>query len=454
MSVLSGVKYKVLFTPKVSINSYGTEVDVSDRIRVDGLQKIKRSIDSGDYGFGVYTYDDIDLKGFNRNGIFNGPEDSRSMFPAGRDGCIVKVVFTQYDNQDNDTDTIVFNGLINEEATRLDVVKDIITLRVLSLDSIIRNTKVPAGIITTNVTVKDALLQILSSNRIEQILNVDEANINPALNLEIDVGTVFDDKPAKEAIDDLLLVSNSVMIIDSSLNVIVRPRTEKTDRPILKLYGKSELYGRENVINLSDYNSGFHRVFTSIVVNDVEKSNAGLSSDYGVRQKAFTFDFITDAEKESQIAQTLLDEFKAAKTELVVKVPIRTILTYDLLDRVSIDYPLRVKPVAGKFLPVVGVSSLGETITPLPLQFGSLAIDPRIAFKIIEIAEDPKSFSADIKLRQIGVDVFDGQFNTPGSFILGFAVLGDALLQPTEDECATWNPSVLGAAQMGCTEVA
>jgi len=454
VSGLSGVRYKVFFTPRSSISDYGDEIDVSDRIRLDGLQKIKRSIDSGDYGFGVYTYDDIDLKGFNKNGIFNGPEDSRSMFPAGRDGCIVKVVFTQYDNEDNETDTIVFNGLINEEATRLDVVKEIITLRVLSLDSIIRNTKVPAGIITNNVTVKQALIQILSSNRIEQILNIDEANINPSLDLEIDVGSVFDDQPAKDAIDDLLLVSNSVMIIDSDLNVIVRPRTEKTDRPILKLYGKSDQFGRENIINLAEYNSGFHRVFTSIVVNDVEKSNAGLSSDYGVRQKAFTFDFLTDAEKESQVAQTLLDEFKAAKTELVVKVPIRTILTYDLLDRVSINYPLRVKPVANKFLPVVGVSELGETDTPLPLQFGSLSIDPRIAFKIIEIAEDPKNFSAEVKLRQIGVDVFDGQFNTPGSFILGFAVLGDALLQPTVDECATWNPSVLGAAQMGCTEVA
>lgn len=454
MSLLSGVRYQVLFTPKASTTEYGDEIDVSDLIRLDGLQKIRRGIDSGDYGFGVYTYDDISLKGYNKNGVFNDQYDSRSMFPAGRDLCKVRVVFKQYDNEDNETDSIVFNGLINEEATRLDVVKDLITFKVLSTDSIIRNSKVPAGLITSGDLISTAIYAILNTNRIEQVLNISQANINPSLDIAVDVGTAFDDQPAKDMLDSLLLVSNSVMLIDSSLNVIVRPRTEVADRPILKLYGKSDLYGRENIINITDYNSGFHRVFTSVVINDTEESNAGLSVDYGVRQNAFTIDYLTDVEKESQVASELLDEFKASKIELDVTVPIKTILGYEILDRVSINYPLRVKPQAGKFLPVVGVAVLGDDDTPLPNQYGSLAIDPKLAFKIIQIEEDPRTFTASVKLRQIGVDVFDGQFNTPGSFILGFAVLGDAELQPTVDDCATWNPSVLGAALMGCTEVA
>ena len=147
-------------------------------------------------------------------------------------------------------------------------------------------------------------------------------DINPAYNPTIDVGSVFDNMVAKEALDQLLLVSNSVMIIDSGANVIVRSREESTDRPILNLYGKSDILGRENIITITDYNTGFHRVFNSVMVNDVEESNAGLQLDYGVRQRQISVEFITDPEKEATIAETILEEFKSSKVELKVKVPI------------------------------------------------------------------------------------------------------------------------------------
>jgi len=452
VSALSGVRYQVLFTPKASINSYGTQVDVTDRIRLDGLQKVKRTIDSGDYGFGVYTYDDINLKGFNKDGIFNTQEDTRSMFPAGRDGCKVTIVFKQYDNEDNETDTIVFNGLINEEATRLDVVKDIITFKVLSLTSIIRNTKVPAGLISSGTLASAAMLSILSTNRIEQILGVDALNINPGIDYAIDVGTAFDNKPAKSALDELLLSTNSVMTIDSSLNVIIRSRVENLTRPILYLYGKSDGLGRENIINISNYNSGFHRMFTSVLVNDTEASNSGLSQDYGVRQSIFQLEFITAPETEATIAQTLLDEFKAPKIELEVQVPIRTALGFDLLDRVSINYPLRAKPPAGTFLPVYDVAKYDDDLTPYPLTYGSLYLAPRLSFKIIEIVEDPKSFTATLKIRQVGSDVFDGVFDVPGNSLYDFAVYGDSVYIENTDLSVLWNPSVYGAGLYEYTE--
>lgn len=448
---MEGVKYRVFFTPKVSISAYGDEIDVSDYILQTGLNNIRRSIDSSDYSVGVYSYDDLSLKGYNKNGYFNDQNDSRSIFPSGRDQCKVRVEFVQYDDEDNETDTIVFNGLINEEATRVDVVAETIDFKVLSLDSVIRNTKVAAGLITNGTTIASAIESILSNTRIAAVLSVDTLDINPAYNPTIDVGSVFDNMVAKEALDQLLLVSNSVMIIDSGANVIVRSRDESTDRPILNLYGKSDILGRENIITITDYNTGFHRVFNSVMVNDVEESNAGLQLDYGVRQRQISVEFITDPEKEATIAETILEEFKSSKAELKVKVPIRTILGYDLLDRVSINYPLRAKPPEGTFLPVYDVAKYGDTLTPYPLVYGSVVIQPRLAFKIIQIDEDPRSFTATLKLRQVGSDVFDGVFDVPGNSLYDFAIYGESVYIENTDSSTLWNPSVYGAGQYGET---
>lgn len=449
------IRYKVTFTPRVSAETYGSEIDVSDYIRVDGIKRITRSIDSADYGFGTYYYGDIDLKGYNLNGYFNDENDNRSIFPAGRDLTKVSVTFSELDDNGDETATIRFQGLINEEGTRVDVASNQITFRVLSLDSVIRTTNVPAGKVTTGMTPKQAIVAILDNTRISSVLNVSESNINPDLNtITVDVGSAFDNRPSKQALDDLLVVSNSVMIIDGSQNVIVKSREESSDIDVLMLYGPHDIHFRENIVTIDNYNTGQHRQFNSINVNDTNASNSGLQNEYGVRTKSFDLDFLTDGTKETSVAQRLLDEFKAPKLELRVTVATSLIKDYDLLDRVALDYPLRVKPEPGNLLPIVGITKIGDPNEPLPRTFGSIKIDPRVAFKIIEIEDNPRRFVSRLKLRQVGTELNDGVFNVPGSAIVGYAIVGEAILQPSTDPCSGRNPSVVGAAEIGCTLVA
>lgn len=449
------IRYKVTFTPRTSAETYGSSIDVSDRILVNGIKRIMRSIDSGDYGFGVYTYGDIDLKGYNLNGYFNDENDNRSIFPAGRDLTKVSVTFSQLDNDGEETATIRFQGLINEEGTRVDVARNQITFRVLSLDSVIRTTNVPAGKVTTGMTPKQAIEAILDNTRISSVLTVTSGNINPDLNtITVDSGSAFDNRASKAALDDLLIVSNSVMIIDSSQNVIVQSREESSDIDVLNLYGPHDIHARENIITIDGYNTGQHRQFNSINVNDTNASDSGLQNEFGVRQKTVDIDFISDATKETSVANRLLKEFKAPKIELKVTVATSLIKDYDLLDRVSINYPLRLKPEEGDLLPIVGITKIGSATEPLPRSFGSIKIDPRVAFKIIEIEDNPRRFVSKIKLRQVGTELNDGVFNVPGSAIVGFAIIGEAILQASTDPCSGRNPSVVGAAEIGCTKVA
>lgn len=439
-------KYQVFITPLIGENTYGDEIDVSELVLQDGLGKIKRGIDAQDYDIGVFTYSDLDIKCANVNGYFNDESDIRSIFTFSRDLARVRVVFT------NDLgDSIVFRGLINEEATRVNVSAEDIGFRVLSLDSVIRNTQVSGGVVTSGVLASSAIFSILSDPKISSVLTVDVSNINPDTDVVIDDGSAFDNVSAKDALDLLLVATNSVIVIDSTDSIIVQSRIENTDNDILLLYGPYDLKRRQNVISLQDYNSGRHRMFTSFKVNDTEENNTALVETFGYRQKRVSLDFITDPDKESDIAAALLDQFSAPKIELTVDVPTYVARNVRILDRVSINWPLRLKTLPGKFLPIIGTAVIGDDATPLPFTYGNLSIPQEAGFKVIQIEEDTKEFITTLKLRQIGHTLSDGYFTSPGNAIVGFAIIGAGIIADGSDPDDMWNPSVVGAALIGST---
>ncbi len=459
--VIPVTRYKVTFQPLSRTDVYDAVIDVSDRVEISGIKNIRKSIDSGDYDIGVYTFDDISIKGFNDDGFFNDSEDSRSMFITTRDRTKVIVEFLQLTLDSNGSEvevsTISFRGLINEEATRANIITDNIVFRVLSRDSVIRNTKVSSGAITNGTSIKNAMFQILSNSRITSVLGVSLSNINPDLDITIDDGSDFNDKPTNDAINEMALVSNSVMIIDSSDNVIIKSRDEDETKNVLNLFGKGDIHGRENIITITKYNTGQHRMFTSVIFNGREKSDGPISSEFGLRQKSITLPFITLNATEDLIAARLLKEFKAPKIELNLKIPTRIANGVDLLDRVSVNYPLRLKPPLGStFMPVIGVTKIGSTTELLPDTFGSIEIPDNLAFKVIEITENPTTFETLFKLRQIGTELNDGVFNIPGSAIVGFAIVGEAVLQvdTAESAVATWSPGIVGGGQIGLSKIA
>lgn len=415
--------YQVFITPKTNVYSYGTEIDVSDYIDMKGISTIQASIDATDFDMGAFKFSDLTLKGINRNGYFNDAWDKRSIFfPYTRDLAKVRVVFTN-----SDGDTIVFRGLINEEATKADFKNDTISFRVLSLDSCLRNTKVSGGTISNGMSCSNAIKTILNVPSITAVLNYNASYINPDYNFTIDVGSAFDNLSTKDALNLLLVASNSVMTIDSSLNMIVKTR-DTNSNSILNIYGPYDIYGRQNALDLKDVNSGKQRMFNSFLINSTEENNAGSIVQYGFKQKAITMDFVTSPTTEQAIAANLVDEFKYPKMELQIDVPTYLVRNSILLDPVSVNWPLRVTPVDGKFLPIVGDTKIGDTTAPLPNEYGSLSIDPGISFKIIELKHNPSTFVTTLKLRQSGKDFADGYFRYPASSIIGFAIIGDGII--------------------------
>lgn len=441
------VQYKIYITPKSAGSTYGTEVEVSGYIIDSGVAIMRRSIDAGDYEIGVYTYGDVALKVVNENGYLN-ENDSRSIFIYGRDKAKVRITY-----DDGTTETNVFRGLINDEATRQNLDDDIIEFKVLSLDSVIRSTEVAGGLLTNGTLASTAIKAILNQADITAILNYSASNINVGFDFTVDVASELENRSCRDSLNELLFATNSVFLVDSSNNMIVKAR-DSYGPNFLFLKGPYAQHADQNILDVTLYNSGRHRMFNSVMVNDQQHTQTSYVGDYSFRQKEIEFSFITNNTTEGDIAEQLSDEFKLPKIECNVRVPTYEAVGFGLTDLVSIDWPLRTKPYENTFMPIVGATTVGDAAMPLPWALGSLSIHPNVAFKIIEMDEDPKNFTTLIKLRQTGKDHHDGYFTTIAASIVGFAVVDESVVGAGADPCQTWNPSVVGAAYTGCTEVA
>jgi len=422
MSYNVPLSYQVLITPLVDKDTYGStvdvtkDIDISDQIKDGGIGKIKREVDNGDYDIGVFTYGNITLKASNIDGRFNNENDYRSIFKYSRDKAKVEIKF--YDS--NSSATISFKGIINEEGTKQDFLKDEVKFKVLSLDSVLRKTKIAAGVVSNGTTFSDAIKSIINVPSITSVLNYSASYVNVGLDLAIDDGSYFDNKTVKDGLDALMVASNSVMVVDSSDYMVVRDRTENSGS-VFQFYGHGDLFGRENIIAIKAYNTGFHRMFNSVVVNDYESSNTGLIDVYNLRQKKTNVDFITDSTKSRTIADTILGEFKAPKVELELVTTTEIAKGLSLFDLVSIDYPYEVKPYGDHKLPLYGSAVYGTAVYPYIR--GNIKIRANEAFKVIGVSEDPKKFLTTVKLRQRGTTLSDGTLSAVSTYY-GSAIYG------------------------------
>ena len=401
--------YKVLITPLYYDNVYGDEIDVtsnidiSDLIAQSALSNIKKQFDNGDYDFGIFVFGDISLKCINSNGRFNDPSDYRTIFKYKRDLAKVKVVFVNNDLSEN----IIFEGLVNEDGTRVDIENNSVRLRVLSLDSILDQTAVIGGTVEAGVSFNDAIKQMLNTTQIKSVLNYDPNNINVDLDLVIDDGDFFTNLTVKEALDNILIASSSILYIDKDNNIIVTNRNESINK--YNLYGDGNSLGLENIVSVKNYNSGTQRAFSSIKVNDTVITDQAYVEEYGFRQKSVDFNFINSIEKEEIIAQKLLDEFKVPRAECEITVLSESILGIELLDMVQVDYPLRFAPSGNQQnIVTVDTAVIGES--EIPLAIGSVSINQNIKWKVTAIDFKPRNFTTTLRLRQAGKKYGEGHF--------------------------------------------
>ena len=90
----------------------------------------------------------------------------------------------------------------------------------------------------------------------------------------------------------------------------------------------------------------------------------------------------------------------------------------------------------------MGQTTIEEAILPVLNSTFSLIADEKI-FKVISITHTPQTLTSRIKLREIGTEIFDGNFLNAGAFV-GSAIIRESFVSEGEAEDNFIN-SVVGA---------
>lgn len=387
-------------------------IEVTDDVDFQAMGSIEQKIDSSDYDVGLFSFSDFSFSLRNEHGLYSLDSFQRSIFQAKRNDSLFRLTWQKQNFPSkagmvkcgqfiaNNTEIVVFEGIIKDEAAQMQIDDQKVNLTVLGKESIISKALVPYSSIAAGITVKNFIFACLNQTAIKLFFDVDLDNISPDLNLAIDDISGFENQTVSEALSDVLVASNSIMTIESGV-VYVTSRDPSAE-VLFNFYGQGSNIGIENILDIKDIREGINRTFnfwtwdeTSLVA-----SNATSIENNGVLKKALNFDFITDNTKRQSILNALRDEFSDPKQEFILITPINIgTLALELLNRVDIDYPNVYFTEEGKNFPIYGVSVYGGDRYP----FGqwSMNITSADNFKIIGRRINTKDQAIEFKMRKI-----------------------------------------------------
>lgn len=394
--------YKVYLTPLIDDDVYGDEIEISDYVANASLGAVTKNTDSDDNSIGEYLLGSFNLSCANFCGQFN-EGDPRSFFPFKRDNSKIRVVY--FDSLTSSSAS--FKGLVSDEGTVQDAESDLIKIKVLALENILRKTQVAAGRIGTNYSFSDAIKAILSQRELRSVLTYDATKIGVGLDLTVDDEAPFANISIWEALKQLLIASNSVVFIDDE-TINVRARDYDTGN-ISYFYGPGDTLDRENIIRISNYNNGAHRIFNSVVINeDTTYTDTTSANWFGLSQIEFELLFMTDSNKKTRIARTLVEQFRYPRIEFMMTVPTQLANQVDFFDTIGVSHPIKSKPYGDMHGSLWDTARYDTAEDVYNVDFGGTTIDGRLAFKIIQRIENPKEFTTTLKMRGRGKTFDDG----------------------------------------------
>lgn len=404
-------RFRTFLVPFTDAGEYGDEVEITGDTNFSSISKIKQQIDQDEFKVGVLTYNDLNLKLRNEHGLYSSPDVPESIFKIKRGGSLFRLYWEiqsepPYCGIAKAGETrlseivLVYEGLINDDATKTNLRDQNTTLKVLGLESIISEIEVPILELYIGQTFSEAIFKILNQSQLTDFLIVDELNINVGFETTMDVVSHFSSSTGKEALDELLLISNSIVYIKERV-IYVEGRNPTADLKYT-YYGPASQIGLENIISMSDIRTGLSKTFNFWTWDDevFNVSNSSSIAVYGIKKNSVKAKSITNTTKQQNILASLSNEFGDPKESFRLKVEIN----YDtmklfFLDKINIDYPTVYISVEGDGIPVYNISKYDQSVYPIPESV--LTIDINRRFKILGVNIDIKNQTIEHNLKEV-----------------------------------------------------
>lgn len=401
---------RVYITPFDDFGEFGTEMDVTPYVDLSSIGKIKRGLDNSTYDIGVFRYNNLSLKLHNSGGKFSEVENLRSIFRTRRAGSKVRVTWAPdfppvcgiavCGEAVLSEEIDIYNGVLNDDATQVSIDDQIIPFQVLSSESQLSKIMVPYEDLSGSDTLKDILFKILDQVEVTRYLTVLTGNLSLTVNYIVDDLTWFENRTGKEAIERILLVSNSVLYCDG--NTLKAVGRSPGGSVVKSFFGQASLLGNENIFDIPSYRTGQNRILNVVRWKEGAAAvNVESIGRWGAFPKELDVEFVSDSTKQTSSAESIVNEFKAPKKELEMQTVLGPeVIALKFLDRVDIDYPT-IAASAGKYLPVVGLTKIGDIESPLPHIMWDLQITQDLNFKIMGMEIDLKTEMIAYNLREI-----------------------------------------------------
>lgn len=395
-------------------NYTGSFTEITSDVDLSSIGKIKQSIDNQNFNVGVFKYTNLNLKVNNTSGKYSEPGNLRSIFINKRIDSIVKVTWCEEEeggpicgiaicgNAVLGGEINVFYGLLNDIASSQDIADSILNFSVQGLESLFSRVATNYSSLSGSDTISDIIYDLLNQTSITDLMTVSALNISCSIDQVPDDITGLEETTVKEALDQLLEASNSILYVSlDDQTIYVTPRTPGGSVSF-SFYGQSSDSGSENIVDIKGISTGLNRTFNFWKWRDttLTSKDATSISTYGVRKKELDIDLITNTTKRNNILSDYKDEFYTPKQEL----KLTTILDYNtvelfFLDRVDVDYPAVFSPSEDGLIARYGTAVYGTNY--YPYGSSSFSISTSTNYKVIGRSVDMKKNLVELELRGV-----------------------------------------------------
>lgn len=355
-------KVKVYINPFDDNGLYTSFIDVTRD--VISLGQIKQQLDHSEYDLGIFRNANVSLKMQNNFGRYSSPGESvTTIFKFKRSNSKVRITW----QPGNDPlicgffksgeilsvlseEVTVFEGLLNDDATKSDIEIQDVDFKALGYDSILDTLLVPFSSLGTE-TISSLIFKMLDQVQFRSLVNL--GSISPFLDSTLDTVAPLENKKVRDVLREVLLISNSVFYIRNG-EYFVAPRVANAlPDPAYQFYGEAADFGIENIVDIKDYRVGLNRTFNFWTWQDtvLAATDSSSATKYGFRAKQLSNDSITDNGKRQAILNANRDEFGSPRREFKISTYLTpAAIGVFLNDKISVDYPS------------IGVSESGQKV--------------------------------------------------------------------------------------------
>ena len=402
-------KLRCYIKPFNDAGVYQDWIEVTSDVDFKSMGSVSSKLESSEFDVGVFTFGSVSLKLNNADGDYSDIDDINSIFRFRRSGSKVKITW-----QKGDTDAVcgfdfwgecypyyeltILEGLLNDEALTQDLRISDVTFKVLSYTSIFKTIETPFSSLSNGDKVSEIFDVLLADPTALSTITVTPVNININYDAVIDDVSSYEDTDISEVINNLLIISNSVLYFkDDSIYISDRTATATVQETF---YGQASSLGVENVQKLDKIRSGLSRTFNLWRWEDTALSSKNTSSidDNGLRVKEIGFKEVTNNTTRQAILDSYKTEFQDPEREFTFTTNL-DVENRDLLDRVNFDYPTPYFASEGVAVPRYDLAVYD--VDKYPVGEYGLTLDTLEYFKIISIKIDLKKDLITYEVREI-----------------------------------------------------